>query len=59
VSSEHGINDIKTGSLLTLTEQERRELLADVDQKIAELDDREGDRSPNRRDLRSGEPSKG
>jgi hypothetical protein len=33
----------KTGTLLTLSERERKELLDEVDRKLAELDERRGD----------------
>ena len=36
-----GEDDVKTGSLLSLTERERKELLAEVDRKIAEIDEKQ------------------
>jgi len=37
-----GEDDIKTGSLLSLSERERKDLLADVDRQIAEIDENQG-----------------
>ena len=35
----NGQDDVKTGSLLSLSERERKELLAEVDRQIAEIDE--------------------
>ena len=44
MSSGHDpISPARPGSLLPLTERERKELLAEVDRQIAEIDDRESD----------------
>jgi len=37
-----GKDTVKTGSLLSLSERERKELLAEVDRKIAEIDENQG-----------------
>ena len=37
-----GKDTVKTGSLLSLSERERKELLAEVDRQIAEIDENKG-----------------